>query len=103
MRKTRSFPGKQINVSEVAMALDVSREHLTRLFGQYLNISPRRYIEKERVYTSINLLRNTELSSKQIAYMCGFSSASQFGRVFMRIIKDTPGNYRTRLNVPVVY
>lgn len=98
----RANLGRQINVSEVSMALGVSREHLTRLFRQYLDVTPRNYIEKERLYTSLGLLRETELGVKQIAYRCGFSSASQFGRVFRRIMKDTPGNYRIRSTVPVV-
>jgi AraC family transcriptional regulator, arabinose operon regulatory protein len=98
----RNNLGKQLNVSETADALSVSREHLTRVFGQHLGISPRRYIENERLHTALGLLRNSDLSSKSIAYQCGFGSPGQFGRVFMRKMNDTPEKYRRRKNAAML-
>ncbi|MFI4913339.1 MAG: helix-turn-helix domain-containing protein [Sedimentisphaeraceae bacterium JB056] len=89
----------QINVSEVSHAVDVSREHLTRVFNEYLNITPRKYIEKQRIYQALKLLRNTDLSVKKVAFDCGFASASQFGRVFKRLMNDTPESYRRKKSV----
>lgn len=90
----------QINVFDTARAIGVSREHLTRIFKAYLGITPHDYIEKERIYTACILLRDASLSIKQVSDRCGFCSPSQFGRVFKRLIKQTPGIYRYKKIVP---
>ncbi len=94
---------RQINVSLIAEELGVSREHLSRVFQAYLGITPRDYIEKEKIYTACRLLRDGGLSIKQISDRCGFCSPSQFGRVFKRLTKETPGTYRYKAIVPGVH
>ena len=93
----------QINVSYVADALGVSREHISRVFQAYLGITPHNYIEKERIYAACRLLRDSTLSIKQVGDRCGFGSPSQFGRVFKRLTKETPGNYRYKTIVPGIH
>ncbi len=91
-----------INVSEAAARLNVSREHLTRLFSTYLNITPRRYIERQRIYAAMGLMRDSDMSIKEIAFQCGFASSGQFGRVFRRLMNDTPDEYRKRKKISLL-
>ncbi len=95
--------GGQINVSCIADTLGVSREHLSRVFQAYLGITPHNYIEKERIYAACTLLRDSTFSVKQVSDRCGFCSPSQFGRVFKRLTKETPGNYRSKTTAPGIH
>ena len=90
---------KPINVSDIANSIDISREYLTRLFVEYLSTTPHKYIERGKLLEALGLLLNTELSNKQIAYKCGFSSAAQFGRTFKRVIGTTPQKYRKQKSI----
>lgn len=84
----------EMNVSTLADYCGISREHLSRLFKNHLDISPRQYIEKEKILQACELLKTTNYSCKVIASMCGFGSSSHFGRVFKRITAVSPRRYR---------
>jgi AraC-like DNA-binding protein len=82
------------NVSQLANALKISREHLSRLFQQELGQSPYRFIVQLRMDKAKYLLKSTRLSCKLIAEQCGFETAPLFGRVFKQSQGVTPAKYR---------
>lgn len=73
---------KDISINDVAIQADISERYLRSLFSQYLNISPLNYLNQIRINKSIELLRNTELSVKEICFQCGFQSPQYFSRIF---------------------
>lgn len=73
---------KDICINDVAIQADISERYLRSLFSQYLNISPLDYLNQIRINKSIELLRNTELSVKEICFQCGFQSPQYFSRIF---------------------
>ena len=73
---------KDISINDVAIQADISERYLRSLFSQYLNISPLDYLNQIRINKSIELLRNTELSVKEICFQCGFQSPQYFSRLF---------------------
>mgnify|MGYP003212848375 FL=1 len=73
---------KDISINDVAIQADISERYLRSLFSQYLNISPLDYLNQIRINKSIELLRNTELSVKEICFQCGFQSPQYFSRIF---------------------
>ena len=61
-------------------------------FNDYLNLV--------RVNRAKFILRNYGMSLKEVAASCGYSDAAYFCRVFKRISKMTPTEYRNQRTTP---
>ena len=83
-----------LNATEVARALNVSREHLSRIFSHEAGITLYQYILREKTLHACHLLKNTSMSSKEISQELGFSQPSHFTRTFLRLIKMPPQQFR---------
>lgn len=79
-----------ININSVAEHTGISERHLRALFSQHLNLSPLDYLNQIRINKAIELLRNTEMSIKEICFQCGFQSPQYFSRIFKRQIGISP-------------
>lgn len=71
-----------ITITDVAEYVEISERYLRKLFAQHLNLSPLDYLNQIRINKSIELLRNTEMSVKEICFLCGFKSPQYFSRIF---------------------
>lgn len=71
-----------VSIEDVALQTGVSERYLRKLFTMHLNISPLDYLNQLRVNKAIELLRNTELSVKEVSFMCGYKSPQYFSKVF---------------------
>lgn len=72
----------EITISEMAKQTEIGERYLRKLFAQHLNLSPLDYLNQIRINKAIELLRNTEMSIKEICFACGFRSPQYFSRVF---------------------
>lgn len=52
------------------------------------------YLNSYRIQQACQLLRETELSAKDVAAQCGFNSQQNFFRVFKKWTHVTPKQYR---------
>jgi transcriptional regulator GlxA family with amidase domain len=68
--------------NEVAEVVGLSTRQLERLFGKYLNTSPKKYYLMLRLEKSRHLLLQTELSLTDIGVACGFKSQSHFSKSY---------------------
>lgn len=80
----------EITITDVANHSGIGERYLRKLFAQHLNLSPLDYLNQIRVNKSIELLRNTEMSIKEISFACGFNSPQYFSRVFKQQMGMTP-------------
>lgn len=80
-------------VSMMASHLNISERHLSRLFRQELGITPKQWLERERVAKVRQLLEQKKLPAKTLAAMSGFSGADVMRRVFCRVTGITPAAY----------
>lgn len=71
-----------IQINNVAAHTGISERYLRGLFAQYLRLSPLDYLKKVRINKAIELLRNTEMSIKEVCFQCGFQSPQYFSRIF---------------------
>lgn len=71
-----------ISVQDVANHCQVSNRYLRYLFDRYLQVSPLEYLNKIRISKAVELLRDTNLSVKEVGFQCGFRSPQYFSRVF---------------------
>ena len=66
------------NVSDYARRAGVSREHLTRVFTNEVGQTPAHYLKRQKMLIASQLLKETSMSSKEIASRLGFASAAHF-------------------------
>lgn len=84
--------------TDIAERLHISTRQLERLFGRFLNSTPKQYFMELRLHRARNLLVQTERSITEIAMASGFRSASHFTRSFRAFYGQTPVSHRTTLN-----
>lgn len=91
-----------LNVTELAQRLHVSREHLTRHFRKELAVTPHDFILRQKMLRACQYLKETDLSNKEIAARLGYVEAAHFSRTFKRLIHMTPSQFRQVGTMPVV-
>lgn len=84
--------------SLIAAEIGISTRQLERLFGRYLNCSPKKYLMDLRLQRARNLLVQTEQSVTEIALACGFESPGHFARVYRGKFSVTPTAQQAKIN-----
>lgn len=82
--------------TELAQALSVSREHLTRVFRERLKRSPHEHIVHQKMELAKVDLRLSGASLRVIAERYGFTSAAHFSSLFRGETGMTPREWRRR-------
>ena len=77
--------GARVRTSDVARALKVSREHLSRQFGAGGAPNIKRVIDLARTVTAADLLGNPGYSVRAVARILGFASASHLAASARRV------------------
>lgn len=85
------------NISSVAQlaeqcCLDI--RYIARLFRRYEQMRPYDYLMRLKMDKAANLLLTTNFSIKQIARMTGLEDPYHFSRLFKKIFKIAPSEYR---------
>ena len=86
------------SLDEIAKMCNCSISTFKRKFIEIYNESPAKYIVKQKILKSYQLLENKQERITNIAYDCGFESVSTFNRVFKKQTGKSPSEYRTGLN-----
>ena len=85
---------RSISRWEVADAVGVSEDYLSRVFSRELSISPWDYLNRYRVLRARQLLLHTNENIGSIAHQVGFNDQAYFSRVFRKITGTTPQTFR---------
>jgi signal transduction histidine kinase/AraC-like DNA-binding protein/DNA-binding LacI/PurR family transcriptional regulator len=88
--------GRALARQEIADAVGVSKDYLSRIFQQELGLSPWEYLLRFRIRQARELLKTSDLGITAIAERVGFEDAAYFSRVFHREVGVTPRAYRER-------
>lgn len=81
---------------EIAEAVGVSEDYLSRVFHRELNISPWDYLNRYRVLQSRHLLLHTTDAVGLIARQVGFKDQAYFSRVFHKVTGMSPQVFREK-------
>lgn len=87
-----------LSPSIIAERVGISTRQLERLFGRFLNSTPKYYFMEMRLNRAQNLLVQTEQSITEIAMASGFRSTSHFSKVFRAHFGKSPLSHRTTLS-----
>lgn len=93
--------GRDVDVSEMAQEIGVSREHLTRVFREQTGMTPYAYLVRRKMLHACRLLKNTSLSAKEISGMLGYAFPAHFSRTFKRLLGMGPRQFREVGRVPL--
>ena len=83
-------------VRRLARVSGVSEAHFARSFKLAFGLPPHRYLLTRRVERATALLRETDLSITEIAFVTGWASLGTFGRTFRDVTGTSPGAVRAR-------
>ena len=87
---------KQITVKEVADIANMSESAFSHFFKKSTNRSYMKFLTEIRLSHACQLLNNTQLNVKEIAYNCGYVNLSNFNRLFKKYRKTSPLEYRKK-------
>ncbi|WP_168120824.1 AraC family transcriptional regulator [Paenibacillus sp. HB172176] len=85
---------RPLTIEEIASHAAFSPYHFARMFKRMTGYTVQEYVVKQRITRVKHLLSNSELSLSDIAGRSGFCDQSHMGKVFKRIERMTPAQYR---------
>ncbi len=100
MVKDNVFTDPDLRIIDVAKELQTNRTYISRIVNEELNHSFSEWVNNYRIEHAKNLMTLEEYSNsslQDISEMSGFSSLSAFYRAFNKREKQSPGNYRKKL------
>lgn len=91
---------KRITMDEISSVFYFNKDYLMRIFKKELDITIMDYINKRRIYNSLELLKNTDDLVIKIALNSGYSSLEYYSETFTKILGVSPLTYRkfTKVN-----
>ena len=95
----------KITTAKMLKQREICESSLRRKFTKTYGLSPHKWQLKQRLGLAAQLLINTNLLTKQIAYECKFATPSHFIRCFKREFGCTPEQFREQCHdsaLPIV-
>ena len=91
---------KRITMDEISSIFYFNKDYLMRIFKKELDITIMDYINKRRIYNSLELLKNTDDLVIKVALNSGYSSLEYYSETFTKVLGVSPLTYRkfTRVN-----
>lgn len=84
----------KIELIVLANEAKMTKNSFCRYFKQKTGKSPAQFINELRVAHACRLLKNTDLSLKEICFDSGFNNFVSFHKIFKSQVKHTPMNFR---------
>jgi len=90
---------EQPTLEQLANKFHFSKNHIINLFKAEYQMTPIEYLTNLKLRKAERLLEVTSISTKQIAYACGFNDYAYFYKVFLRKHQISPGAWRKQQRV----
>jgi two-component system response regulator YesN len=89
--------GSLSTIRDLALELDLSPSHLQHLFKQGTGTRLGHWLTERRLQRAANLLAETKMSVKEIAYAVGYKHPSSFVRAFERCFRKAPRQFQQEM------
>jgi two-component system response regulator YesN len=93
-RYIRENPGEDLSLSALSSRFRINPSYLSRIFHQTLGVQLSAFITEVRIEESKRLLRETDDKIYEISHKVGFETPGYFTKVFNRMVKMSPKEYR---------
>lgn len=90
---------RTLSIKELAGLVHMSLSSFERKFKKYFGMSPKQYMRHLRVQQACHMLVQSAYSLSRVAAECGYADQSHFNREFLRVMKETPRQYRKRFRI----
>lgn len=88
---------KEISLSDMAKACNLSTKYFCSFFKQETGKSPFEYLVDYRIEKACSIILSSDLPITQISFLCGFNDLSYFIKTFKKLKGTTPNQYRKNL------
>lgn len=95
-RRVVEHPEQDCSVAALARLAAMSERHFARCFTEEVGVTPARFVERVRVETARRLLEDTDEGVEVVAAQAGFGTAETMRRTFLRTVRTSPSEYRSR-------
>lgn len=85
---------QSLSVADLAEIAGLSTAYFSEAFHKSTGCPPHQFLLRVRIERAKELLRTSDKTIIEIAFACGFQSSQQLAKVFQRLLKTTPSNYR---------
>ena len=92
----RTHLTEKISLSDVATYLHMSREHVSRLFKEQMDLGLTDFIHKSKVEESCQLLTSRQHDISHIAYLFGYSSQAHYSKIFKQHMGLSPKQWQQK-------
>jgi AraC-like DNA-binding protein len=87
----------KITNAQLANMANMATNSFARLFKLSTGITTQQYILTLKVQAASNYIHHTHKSLDEIAFECGFSDRHHFSKIFKKVLKINPSDYKNRL------
>lgn len=91
------YSDSELTLREIARALFVHENYLSRLFKSSMNVSFREYLTQKRIETSVSLMDQGYRSIRKIAELVGYSDALYFSKSFKKLNSCSPREHLRKI------
>ena len=88
---------KDISLDDVARELNMSYHYFSKFFKDTIGKNFVDYLTELRIEKSKELLKNNNISIKEICYEIGYHDPNYFSKIFRKVTGMTPTDYRTSI------
>jgi AraC-like DNA-binding protein len=86
----------EVDMEKIIRLSGLKKTRFYKQFFQLVGLTPNHLLTRIRLNQAVHLLNDTDLSITDIAYECGFGSASYFNKQFKLSMNQTPREYRNQ-------
>lgn len=102
MNEQKPYKNKDFKLLDVMQRLPLNRSYISRLFNEGYGETFFDFVMRYRLEESVQLMeQHPEINIRRISELCGFSSASVFGRAFLKNKGVTPKQYRRDMDIEI--
>lgn len=83
-----------LTLDDLARAVHLSRPHLVQVFKEVTGATPIDYYTRLKIQRACQYLDLTDLSIKEVARQVGIHDPYYFSRLFRKLMRQTPSEYR---------
>jgi two-component system response regulator YesN len=87
-----------LTLSGLANRFRISPSYLSHTFKREIDKGVQEFIEEIRISNACHFIENTDMSISQVGYAVGYLDSNYFTKVFKKIKKMTPRDYRENVS-----